>query len=172
MFMVIKPKKEPTIIPRIRCPVCGMLCYLRNLNKEHSLDFYKVRFLGKVKGTGKGKGSGSGSSKGNIIWEKTDTIGRNTPGEFWIGQLAGTLSLLSTGEINPDKIPKELIDKLVAVAKVLGYEEPIIIKYKTKIKEVRIPTPVSNFYPHYALPNFNFTQRHSIDRPKLNIVEE
>lgn len=85
---------NPTSIPRVRCPVCGMLCYFRNLDKVHELDSFVVQYLGKVSGTGKGKGSGSGSSKGNIVWNKVNTIGPNTIEEFWIKHLLKVLKIL------------------------------------------------------------------------------
>ena len=59
-------------LPKIRCPVCGMRVWLRNLNRRHKIESWIVHF---VKGF-----------RGRIEYKKAETKGASLY-DFWINHL-------------------------------------------------------------------------------------
>lgn len=68
---------DMTKIPRLRCPVCGMVAYLRNLERNHRLDSFLVHYGG----------------RGNIKWETVIPEGDNLI-DFWINRLEYVITWL------------------------------------------------------------------------------
>jgi len=62
--------------PKIRCPVCGMVVWLRNIDRHHIIESFVVHY---VKGY-----------RGKIIFEKAETTGDSLY-DFWINKLEGVI---------------------------------------------------------------------------------
>jgi len=67
------------VYPKVRCPVCGMVVWLRNLNRNHNPDFFKIYVGG----------------YGGIRYEKTTPMG-DDPYDFWINRLEGVILWLKS----------------------------------------------------------------------------
>lgn len=101
----------------MRCPICGMLTYLRNLGKQHKLQIFRVDIGGKIPVGGKGHGR----AKGRIVWEETKPGGVNTIEELWLKYLLDTsIDLVSkTQEIKSlDTIIQKKITELFRLTEI------------------------------------------------------
>lgn len=122
-----------TKIPRIRCPVCGMSVFLKNIGVEHELGVMIYEIGGKQKGNIKGRGK----AKGKIKVTKVDKIGgNNSLNEFWVKYLVSTLKYITQENVIPEKISgiREIVKDLIHISKKLGYDEPIKIKWRTRTR--------------------------------------
>lgn len=79
-----------TKFPRLRCPVCGLLPWLRNLKRFHSLDAYVQDFGG----------------RGHCVYEREEVP--NLRG-FWIKRLKEVIEWLEKEELESSPLPSNLI---------------------------------------------------------------
>jgi len=75
-------QKTTNPLPKVRCPVCGMQVWFRNLARKHKIEAFLVHFGSK------------GRRKGSIYYEKIETLGKDSLTDFWIKQLKEVLARL------------------------------------------------------------------------------
>ncbi len=92
-------------IPRVRCPCCGMLVYLRNLKRRHSVDSYVHVFGGK-----------QADGKPVCYYQRIETPGLVS---YWIRRLETVLLQLRAIELGtrqkiviPDSIAKMTVSEV------------------------------------------------------------
>jgi len=114
---------------KVRCPVCGMLTYIRNLGKKHKLQMFKVELGGSYRKEKKGD-----KVKGKVTWTETGSIGENTIEEFWLSYLLDcSINLVEKGNLERD-LDVILKNKILELAILVGLKKEIKINPKIPLQ--------------------------------------